>query len=682
MSSLYSHNQEIYDGIIRAIADGYKKIGYTEATGLGKSFVFIELCKTIFKGKRILYVVPKVCISEAITFYKEYEFISDYVDFTTYAMFNSEDKALEFAEKYDVLVADECHHLLSDIQGCNVDICGSLISDKVGGFYLGMTASYLVKGENVLNKFFDYVYYGNDLYNAIIKGLFPKMNYCISLPDLDKIVETFAIKYNIDCSKSMISKILLENTVHKVLMFFSNKFELLANLNYIDTILNGYKVFTLYSGELSTKENMKVLSDFNDCSEDCVLLSVSMLLEGVHVKGVDCAIIYRNVTQLHTLEQLIGRLFHYGMNKSPLVIDVTSACNLFISDGSKNTNTGKEGIGGKFKFKDVINPICGSYKVVDFVEDYLKSLHWYYVNGYRGIYSNSISSLSEALGIPSYVLKNYYYKNKVKSVNDLIDYYLDVYKYGIMEYPDREGSYRGIKYPISVVDLSERLKITENILRKYIYSTSNVFTNIVDFYLDGYKSKIKWRIDKPYKGIPIFSTKDEFYSIASSIGLSMSWIKDCREGATDIYDVLDKVIIKRDAYKEGYKLSGELKSFWVSTTEYRGIVWETKKELAQKLGVTSSYLYIIKQRLYESAGDNITVCSIIDYFLDSKNRNLALKEEYRGVKPFKNQSEFGRLVGISFTITRRIIKKYNISNGRELVDCYYDKYLKGSTHDQ
>lgn len=52
MSNLYPHNQEIYDGIIRAVADGYKKIGYTEATGLGKSFVFIELCKTILRVRK------------------------------------------------------------------------------------------------------------------------------------------------------------------------------------------------------------------------------------------------------------------------------------------------------------------------------------------------------------------------------------------------------------------------------------------------------------------------------------------------------------------------------------------------------------------------------------------------------------------------------------------------------
>lgn len=52
MAELYKHNKEIYDGIMSAIADGHHKIGYTEATGLGKSFVFAELCNTVLRIRR------------------------------------------------------------------------------------------------------------------------------------------------------------------------------------------------------------------------------------------------------------------------------------------------------------------------------------------------------------------------------------------------------------------------------------------------------------------------------------------------------------------------------------------------------------------------------------------------------------------------------------------------------
>lgn len=618
MSNLYPHNQEIYDGILKAIADGYKKIGYTEATGLGKSFVFIELCKTIFKGKKILYVVPKVCISEAITFYKEYDFISDCVDFTTYAMFNSEDKALEFAEKYDVLFADECHHLLSDIQGCNVDICGSLISDKAGGFYIGMTASYLIKGVNILDKYFDNTIYGNNLYDAIIEGIYPKMDYCLAIPELDDVPKDLLIKYNIDCTKSMLSSILSDKVVNKILVFFPNKKELLYNIDSIRNLFKGYRIFTLYSEGFSKDDNLNTVSEFNECNDKCILLSISMLLEGVHAKGVDCALIYRNVTKLHTLEQLIGRLFYYGMTKSPLIVDVTGSIKLFNSISANGSKVGRNVIKN---IREVFNPNCSKYSSIDFLEAY--------ANSRKSVYEFDYSDCSD-------------------------------------------GVYRDIHYPISVYELAKVLGVTHKVIISRM-SDSKKFNFIVDYFLDDYKKKRKplvYILEEEYKGIQPFNSKAELNKI-----FPKHWIYDYyslreEDDNVSLIDFLD-YCIDRDRYRVSEDL------FICPQEGYEGLLWGSLDELVNLIHVDSSDL-MKSYRFIEDSGimvgrDNLNL--VLDYAIENYSKWI-LPIEYRGIKPSKTYKDLARNLNITVATFHSIKnKKVKSDSIKEIIDYIFDEYF-------
>ena len=87
--SLLPHNQKLFNEIMDLIKNGEHSIFYSEATGLGKSFIFMSLVNELFKGKKVLYIVPKIAIWENINMYKEFEYIKDYVEMTTYADFNS-----------------------------------------------------------------------------------------------------------------------------------------------------------------------------------------------------------------------------------------------------------------------------------------------------------------------------------------------------------------------------------------------------------------------------------------------------------------------------------------------------------------------------------------------------------------------------------------------------------------
>lgn len=622
MSNLYSHNKEIFDGILKSMSDGHKKIGYTEATGLGKSFVFMELCKTVFLAKRVLYVVPKLCISEAITFYKEYNFLSTYVDFTTYAMFNSEDKVLEYAEKYDVLFADECHHLISDIQGCNVDICGSLIADKADGFYFGMTASYTIDGVNIMGKFFDTTIYGNDIYDAIMSGIYPKMDYCVAIPDTYDIPKNLTVKYNIDCTKSMLKSILSDKDVHKVLAFYPNKKELLYNMRDMGEVFKGYKIFVVYHGDFSTKENLKTVSDFNDYEGDCILASISMLLEGVHAKDVDCALIYRNVSKLHTLEQLVGRLFFYGMKKSPLIIDVTGSVSLF----NKSELNVSRGCGTKrviSNIREIFNPNCSQYCSIDFLEAVAESRKSRYIFDYSECF---------------------------------------------------DGSYRGINYPVSASELSKVLGVSLHLIITR-YNISDKFNLIVDYVLDEFKKRrnpLNYVLEEPYGWVEPFNGRNEFIKI-----FPKHWSEEFFQLIPDsksitIYDLLDYCMDRLERKDLGENL------FKCPAEGWRGLNWSSIKELSSIIYVKTQDLlksYRVIEDMYADNTDVDKLSLALEYAVDNFSV-WKLFFEYRGIGPCKTYIDIADCLGITAATLHRIKRKVIFSdNAKAIIDYVLDEYF-------
>ena len=619
MAELYKHNQEIYDGIISAIADGHHKIGYTEATGLGKSFVFAELCNTVFKNKKILYVVPKLAIQDNMYEYSEIQDLVSNVDFTTFASFNSEDNAIEYAEKYEVIFVDECHHLLSDIQGRTVDLCGTIISEKVGCYYIGMSATIEVGKINVFEKYFTKTIYGLDLYDAIVEGLYPKMKYTIAIPDIQEITEDVRLKYNIDCSKTMLESILSKNKVRKVLVYFSNISELKENIEYIKKVFSGYKIFILHS---KNKCNSGILREFNEYTGDCVMLSVSMLLEGVHVSDVDCAIIDRNIAKIHTLLQLIGRLYHYGMESSPLVIDMYNSVKLFVKNEHIAYPNGYKNIDRSIR--DIVTPFCLGYNIIDFVTDYLacKKSKMLLKEDYRGVMSGfySVKDISTLLCTP-YDAVEFYYARHIRGskvvIEGLIDYCLDVYKKPRGR-KTLDEIYRGIKPCKTLVELSKELGVTEGRMGYALKTQQSCivdgvvdFKGIIDYFLD--KGKNKYVLDKEYRGIkPCSSLK----GVIEQCGLPYRIVNQAtrryvkESGNSDIHSIIDFLLSY--SYKERSKAicCGE---YLFLDKEYRGIKpFDTVKQLASQLGCSQTV--IIKRK--KSLGSCSTK-ELIDCILDS-----------------------------------------------------------------
>ena len=182
---LLPHNQEIVNKIEQAMVNGIRKIFFTEAPALGKSFVFMYLVNKYFKDKKVLYICPTYHIWKNMKSYKEFEKIKDCVNMCCYADFNFIKKS---HYDYDVYFIDEAHHLFSDVQGSNiVSISNSLIEKNKDTYVFGMTATPYVKNKMVGNEFFDISIEGKNLLEAIEEKLLPPIHFAAALDDVASI---------------------------------------------------------------------------------------------------------------------------------------------------------------------------------------------------------------------------------------------------------------------------------------------------------------------------------------------------------------------------------------------------------------------------------------------------------------------------------------------------------------
>jgi superfamily II DNA or RNA helicase len=175
--SLLPHNQKLFDEIMELINNGEHSIFYSEAMGLGKSYIFMKLVEKLFKNKKVLYIAPTIAIWNNINNYKEFELIKPYVNMLTYASFNS---IKSYHYDYDVMFIDESHHLASEIQGVNIlKVCDKYLDENK--YIFGLTATPetgLAKIDTA--EYFDRQVYGMNTIDAIKNGLFNKIEYAVT----------------------------------------------------------------------------------------------------------------------------------------------------------------------------------------------------------------------------------------------------------------------------------------------------------------------------------------------------------------------------------------------------------------------------------------------------------------------------------------------------------------------
>lgn len=309
---LLDHNLKTYERIKKAFENN-TSICLIHGTGLGKSFIFFELCNEIFKKTNVLYVIPKWSIAENLEQYPEFANINTEVYFLTYNAFREE---LDLSD-YDYIIFDECHHLGSLIFGAN-----ALKSCK-GIKTIGLTATNKREDNIDVTEYFDTAVEGMSVFDAIHTGLIPQIEYIVCRDDDIKITTNKKYRLKVDYKKSLP---LLNEVLHKNLegrnrwiCFFNTIAELTRNIEVVrDLFPEEYKLIII-----TTEHNGTIAETLQ--YEKTVIMSVSKLLEGAHISNTTGILVFRNVTSTIVFQQMIGRIVHVGNTQVPLILDCTEA---------------------------------------------------------------------------------------------------------------------------------------------------------------------------------------------------------------------------------------------------------------------------------------------------------------------------------------------------------------------
>lgn len=352
---LLPHNQDVFNDIKTAYRDN-SDILVIHGTGMGKSFLFLELCDSLFKDKKILFVVPKIATkSGGIESYDEYKGSSADVTFKTYNWFRDEERAKEAADVYDVIVYDEAHHLGSDLYGLNALRTFDMMRGIPGKYILGLTATNLRADKVDVSAYFSKTVIGCSIFQAIKQGIIPQFEYLVCRDEIEEMkrkgLETPSCIKKLDYSNSLplLKDIVDNNPKKRWLVFFPSISAIEEHKQTVmDAFSDEYRFLTI------TAYNDTKVSEIEEYDKT-VVLCVDKLLEGVHVPDTTGIILFRNIRSLPVFQQVLGRVVHVGSKENPLIIDCTQVATRMLAKLLKEDR--KRGAGasaGKYNPKPIL----------------------------------------------------------------------------------------------------------------------------------------------------------------------------------------------------------------------------------------------------------------------------------------------------------------------------------------
>ena len=625
---LLPHNQKLYDEIKQYIDAGERSIFYSEATGLGKSFIFMRLVEEYFSGKRILYVVPKIAIWENLVHYDEFSTLSAEIEmmtFTAFNVYNSDDRLFE---KYDAVFVDECHHMLSDIQGMNVAI---FLEDMCNNnkFSFGLTATPKYGDIYVDEMYFNVSCYGYDVFEAVKYGLYPKIDIAIADINFNEIPKDLQKKFSVTGTKSLLQQITEERAdITHWLAYFGNRVDLEQSEHELRVLFPEYKIIKLYQGLGNPDEIIKYFEEYNG---KIILMSISMLLEGMHLDNVGGVLLYRNVGRVNTYFQIYGRLCKMGAAKSPLMVDVTNSI-LSISDFSvfKSSRYKND---KKYSRRDLFDVTSKTYRYIELLD----ALEQFKIKEYRGIRWQSSASLDKALGLTRGSVSEYIKKHDITE-EEYIDYKLGTNTYdeyvanGYKEV--RKCTINGAEYLYtSFLDLCRQVGRP--------YSSSSAYGD--DASVDSYIKLVEWEHDHGfiiggyYRDIDITSLT----SVSKAIKFKTLNIK--------LFIEIENISINRYI------------DIWLDNEEYKGIkLLSGIEQLSEVTGISAGGIKFMFKKLH-------SIKDTIDYYLPDD-------KVYKGFKI--NDRNIIKLIAEASGVSINTVRNYYSGCGHTIEECI-DYYVHG-----
>lgn len=341
---LYPHNEAAY----RAIMRGFKqhRIGtVVQATGTGKSYLLARYIADHAK-ENILVFAPNITILDEIR--KAVGFSIPQVTYRTFQSLirNREDNGLLRA---DHILIDEFHHFGAEIWGSALQ---EVIENNPCAYVLGTSAT-PIRPEGMIDTV-DLYFEGNLFYELTL----PQAWYYNILPvpilvqsaygldnELDRLQRKLErsgcsvrrrerIQKKLDLARvdfkgalgasSVIRKFLPES-VRKLLVFCRDLADLRQMVpevcDWLTQAGRSITPFEIHHAQ-SEQENQRLLAAFREESDQLhVLFSVNMLIEGLHVEGVDAVLFLRRTESYIVTLQQLGRCLDAGSGKQPVVLD-------------------------------------------------------------------------------------------------------------------------------------------------------------------------------------------------------------------------------------------------------------------------------------------------------------------------------------------------------------------------
>lgn len=341
---LFSHNEAAY----RAIEKGFKtnRIGaVVQATGTGKSYLIARYIVT-HREDRILVIAPNVTIIEEIK-----KAIGGKMPHVTYRTFQAvaRHRGTSGQLQADHIIIDEFHHFGAEVWGKAVQ---EVIDANPEARVLGMSAT-PIRPEEMLDTV--EVYFKGNLFHELslsmawyykilpvpilVQSVFDMNN------QLDKVqrqlnrsdctserrrhiqekIDFARVDFRGSFSASELIRRYLPKEVKKMLVFCKDKEDLQNMIPEVSRWLtqagSEIETFEIHNGQ-SNRENEKTLRNFRrETGRMHVLFSINMLIEGLHVEGVDAAMFLRRTESYVVALQQLGRCLKAGSDRHPVVLD-------------------------------------------------------------------------------------------------------------------------------------------------------------------------------------------------------------------------------------------------------------------------------------------------------------------------------------------------------------------------
>lgn len=363
---LKPHNQAVYDELYTALKLSHRAI-IVQATGTGKGIIANNLIFDMFNGKRILILVPQNSLKDS---YSENLGVSNkIVDIECYQSlcFMEDEKIKKISKMYDLVILDEVHRAGSPKVSKKIDTL--LYNFDIQNKYsIGLTATSVRYSDkiNVSERFFNNnIIYGLDLVNAIIKGILPTFTYVASLYCLEDEVKN--IQTRIDGIKNKEHPLLRElEAPLKYLKLNSSEEKLISDivqkeiknlgenqkwivfsdgLDKIDELKKKIprwfnkevNIFEVHSHKTKL-ENSNIIKYFNEVDNGInILISVNMLNEGLHIKGITGLFMLRKTFSNIIFLQQLGRALDTSKKlHNPIIFDFIGNYRNIMKDSSRD----------------------------------------------------------------------------------------------------------------------------------------------------------------------------------------------------------------------------------------------------------------------------------------------------------------------------------------------------------